>query len=52
MIILNGNDNQGGNNGQFGFGNSGAVNEGRNRNNNNNNRGGFRAFGGRGHVVG
>lgn len=50
--INNGNDNQGGNNGQFGFGNSGAVNEGRNRNNNNNNRGGFRAFGGRGHVVG
>ena len=45
-----GNDNQGGNNGQFGFGNSGAMNRGRGNNNNNNN--GFRAFAGRGHVVG
>ncbi len=51
--INNGNTNQGNNNGQFGFGNSGAVNRGReNQNNNNTNRGGFRAFGGRGTVVG
>jgi Derlin-2/3 len=44
------------NDGQFGFGNSGVMNRGRgndnNNNNNTNNRGGFRAFGGRGHVVG
>lgn len=47
------NDNNQGNNGQFGFGNSGVMNRGRgNDNNNNGNRGGFRAFGGRGHVVG
>lgn len=46
-----GNDNQGGNNGQFGFGNSGVMNRGRGNNNNSNNNG-FRAFGGRGHVVG
>ena len=47
------NDNNQGNDGQFGFGNSGVMNRGRgNDNNNNNNRGGFRAFGGRGHVVG
>ena len=46
-----GNDNQGGNNGQFGFGNSGAMNRGRGNNNNTNNNG-FRAFAGRGHVVG
>lgn len=47
------NINTGNNNGQFGFGNSGAVNRGReNQNNNNTNRGGFRAFGGRGTVVG
>ena len=47
------NDNNQGNNGQFGFGNSGVMNRGRgNDNNNNANRGGFRAFGGRGHVVG
>ena len=51
--INTGNNNQGNNNGQFGFGNSGAVNRGReNQNNNNTNRGGFRAFGGRGTVVG
>ena len=51
--INTGNTNQGNNNGQFGFGNSGAVNRGReNQNNNNTNRGGFRAFGGRGTVVG
>ena len=52
--VNNGNNNQGGNNGQFGFGNSGAVNRGRgNENNNNNtNRGGFRPFGGRGYTVG
>ena len=47
-----GNDNQGGNNGQFGFGNSGAMNRGRGNNNNNTNNNGFRAFAGRGHVVG
>jgi len=49
------NDNNQGNDGQFGFGNSGVMNRGRgndNNNNNTNNRGGFRAFGGRGHVVG
>ncbi len=46
-----GNYNQGGNNGQFGFGNSGAMNRGRGNNNNTNNNG-FRAFAGRGHVVG
>ena len=51
--INTGNTNQGNNNGQFGFGNSGAVNRGReNQNINNTNRGGFRAFGGRGTVVG
>ena len=51
--INTGNNNQGNNNGQFGFGNSGAVNRGReNQNNNNTNRGEFRAFGGRGTVVG
>ena len=51
--VNNGNDNQGGNNGNFGFGNSGVMNRGNNNNNNNNtNRNGFRAFGGRGHVVG
>ena len=51
--INTGSNNQGNNNGQFGFGNSGAVNRGReNQNNNNTNRGGFRAFGGRGTVVG
>ena len=52
--VNNGNNNQGGNNGQFGFGNSGAMNRGRgNENNNNNtNRGGFRPFGGRGYTVG
>ena len=53
--VNNGNNNQGGNNGQFGFGNSGAVNRGRgneNNNNNNTNRGGFRPFGGRGYTVG
>ena len=51
--INTGNNNQGNNNGQFGFGNSGAVNRGReNQNINNTNRGGFRAFGGRGTVVG
>jgi Derlin-2/3 len=51
--INTGNNNQGNNNGQFGFGNSGAVNRGReNQNNNNTDRGGFRAFGGRGTVVG
>ena len=49
--INGGNNNQGGNNGNFGFGNSGAMNRG-NNNNNNTNRNGFRAFGGRGHVVG
>ena len=47
-----GNDNQGGNNGQFGFGNSGAMNRGRGNNNNNTNNNGFRAFAGRGHIVG
>ena len=48
------NDNNQGNDGQFGFGNSGVMNRGRgnDNNNNNNNRGGYRAFGGRGHVVG
>ena len=49
------NDNNQGNDGQFGFGNSGVMNRGRgndNNNNNTNNRGGFRAFGRRGHVVG
>lgn len=50
------NDNNQGNDGQFGFGNSGVMNRGRgndnDNNNNTNNRGGFRAFGGRGHVVG
>ena len=49
------NDNNQGNDGQFGFGNSGVMNRGRgndNNNNNTNNRGGFRAFGGRGHIVG
>ena len=49
------NDNNQGNDGQFGFGNSGVMNRGRGNDNNNsntNNRGGFRAFGGRGHVVG
>ena len=52
--VNTGNDNQGGNNGNFGFGNSGVMNRGNNNNNNNNNtnRNGFRAFGGRGHVVG
>ena len=53
--VNNGNNNQGGNNGQFGFGNSGVMNRGRgngNNGNNNNNNQGFRAFGGRGHVVG
>ena len=52
--VNNGNTNQGGNNGQFGFGNSGAVNAGRGNNNNNNNtnRGGFRPFAGRGTTVG
>ena len=49
--LNNGNNNQGGNNGNFGFGNSGVMNRG-NNNNNNTNRNGFRAFGGRGHVVG
>ena len=49
--INGGNNNQGGNNGNFGFGNSGVMNRG-NNNNNNTNRNGFRAFGGRGHVVG
>ena len=49
--LNNGNNNQGGNNGNFGFGNSGVMNRGIN-NNNNTNRNGFRAFGGRGHVVG
>ena len=48
--LNNGNNNQGGNNGNFGFGNSGVMNRG-NNNNNNTNRNGFRAFGGRGHVV-
>ena len=50
--VNTGNDNQGGNNGNFGFGNSGVMNRGNNNNNNNTNRNGFRAFGGRGHVVG
>ena len=50
--LNNGNNNQGGNNGNFGFGNSGVMNRGNNNNNNNTNRNGFRAFGGRGHVVG
>ena len=50
--VNTGNDNQGGNNGNFGFGNSGIMNRGNNNNNNNTNRNGFRAFGGRGHVVG
>ena len=50
--VTTGNDNQGGNNGNFGFGNSGVMNRGNNNNNNNTNRNGFRAFGGRGHVVG
>lgn len=51
--VNTGNDNQGRNNGNFGFGNSGVMNRGNNNNNNNNtNRNGFRAFGGRGHVVG
>ena len=50
--INGGNNNQGGNNGNFGFGNSGVMNRGNNNNNNNTNRNGFRAFGGRGHVVG
>ena len=49
--LNNGNNNQGGNNGNFGFGNSGVMNRG-NNNYNNTNRNGFRAFGGRGHVVG
>ena len=49
--VNTGNDNQGGNNGNFGFGNSGVMNRGNNNNNNNTNRNGFRAFGGRGHVV-
>ena len=49
--LNNGNNNQGGNNGNFGFGNSWVMNRG-NNNNNNTNRNGFRAFGGRGHVVG
>ena len=48
--LNNGNNNQGGNNGNFGFGISGVMNRG--NNNNNTNRNGFRAFGGRGHVVG
>ena len=50
--VNTGNDNQGRNNGNFGFGNSGVMNRGNNNNNNNTNRNGFRAFGGRGHVVG
>ena len=52
--INTGNNNQGGNDGNIGFGNSGVMNRGNNNNNNNNNtnRNGFRAFGGRGHVVG
>ena len=50
--VNTGNDNQGGNNGNFGFGNSGVMNRGNNNNNNNTNRNGFRAFGGRGHIVG
>ena len=50
--VNTGDDNQGGNNGNFGFGNSGVMNRGNNNNNNNTNRNGFRAFGGRGHVVG